>query len=73
MHDELHDTESPRDFWKDIGKLGLARERKRDMPMEMLDENKQIKPKHMKFYINGNRSMNICSMTKRMKCLTRSI
>ena len=28
---------------KDIGKLGLARERKRDIPMGILDENKQIK------------------------------
>ena len=43
MHDELHDTESPRDFWKDIGKLGFARERKCDISMERLDENKQIK------------------------------
>ena len=42
MHDELHDTENPRDFWKDIGELGLDRERKLGIPMEILDENKQI-------------------------------
>ena len=32
-----------RDFWKDIGKLGLANERKSSIPMEILDENAQLK------------------------------
>ena len=71
MHDELHDTENPRSFWKDIGKLGLARERKSCIPMEIINHNNQIK--HVMFYINGNRNTSICSMIKIMKCLTRSI
>ena len=32
IHYELHDTESLRDFLKNIGKLGLSREHKRDIP-----------------------------------------
>ena len=45
MHDELHDTENPRSFWKDICKLGMARERKSCIPMEIIDHNNQIKTK----------------------------
>ncbi|MEW8548010.1 MAG: endonuclease/exonuclease/phosphatase family protein, partial [Candidatus Thiodiazotropha sp.] len=43
LHQEMFDRENPRDFWKDIGKLGLANERKQTIPMEILDENAGIK------------------------------
>ena len=42
-NNELHDMENPRAFWKDIGKPGLARERKTCIPMEVVDQNKQVK------------------------------
>ena len=43
LHNQLFDSEIPRDFWKDIGKLGIANERKTFIPMEVLDENDQVK------------------------------
>ena len=43
LHDVLFDSENPRDFSKDIDKLGLANDRKKSIPMEILYENAQIK------------------------------
>ena len=35
----LHNDNAPRDFWREIGKLSLANERKSKIPMEVVDSD----------------------------------
>ena len=41
LHDKLCDVEHPRDFWTQIGRIGIFNERKTSIPFEILiDDNK---------------------------------
>ena len=36
LHDRLYDVENPRDFWTQIGRIGMSNERKTSIPIEVL-------------------------------------
>ena len=39
LRDKLFNIENPRDFWTEIGKLGMSNDRKSRIPFEVLDQN----------------------------------
>ena len=39
LRDKLYNTENPREFWTEIGKIGMANDRKFRIPFEVSDQN----------------------------------
>ncbi|MES9883911.1 MAG: reverse transcriptase family protein, partial [Sedimenticola sp.] len=42
IHDKLIDSSKTREFWKDIGRLGMANERPNRIPCEVIDVNGEV-------------------------------
>ena len=46
LQDQLHNVETPRDFWTKIGQIGIANERKTSVPLEVLIDDGQVSTDH---------------------------
>ena len=43
LYDKLYNTENPRDFWTQIGKIGISNDRKTSIPFEVIANDNTVK------------------------------
>ena len=43
IYDKLYHTENPRDFWTQIGKIGISKNRKTSIPFEVIADDNTVK------------------------------
>ena len=39
---ETHNADNPREFWKEIGKIGIGTERQKQVPFEVINAEKEV-------------------------------
>ena len=43
LYDKLYNTENPREFWTQIGKIGISNDRKTSIPFEVIADDNTVK------------------------------